>query len=425
MEELNMRVTVFCIMNVVFIMGLHLILSAVLPRKEGKRVFTTAAYMLFYFINTLNYIFVNDPNLNFLAFAGCLIAVAMLCYKGKVFNKVIICTIIIGCIFLIEMASAYFVAAVYKGMLNVVLEDERGAAMIIVMSKFLTFSAGLIMSGYEPTKLHGMKVPYYCVLFLLVPLCSLMMIMCCFMGEDTGSIVVKNGLLTASIILILLVNIGIYLLFGIVAREYEERMVYAKELSKLLVYQENSEIQKMHTREMERLRHDTKKMLVGIKRHLKGQDYEKAFGLIDTELHAICVNSYTVRTGYQEVDNLVNHKISYAESIGIKIEAKFLLSSGISRQDIDDICILTDYLLDHAVASCRSAKTGRQIRFFMETVKGFLRIRVTFPYFGEVMGTKASEMREKEIRKIIGRHQGSIDCNEENQEFCYDIVYFI
>lgn len=422
MDLLNMKNVIFLITNIPFIYSFHLILKSFFEWDKSKRRLTVFLYILFYFINTANYIFINRPSLNLLGFILFFTIILSICYKGNVRNKCIIGGLIIGCGFLMEMASAYFVAMIFHDVLHTALSSNQETILIIIVSKFLIFTSGLYISSHEPEKYSGLEVPHFCmIVFLMLPFCSLFLIMCFFM-EENSNLIIKNAMLTAGIVLIFIMNLGVFVLFQIVIFEYNKRNMYEKEISRSTVYKENDIIQRKNLMDMERYQHDTKKVLLRLKKQLQLNQLDQAMELLDSEIRRLYTNKQVINTGQPELNNLINHKLSYCGSTGISISTRIMLGNKEPYQDITDLCILVECLLDIAIDSCNCADTEKRIDFLMEIVKETYHIRIRFPFADEIIASKDYNKKIVEIQNIIKKYDGSLLEEQQLTALCLDVI---
>lgn len=406
---LCMKNYLFIILNVPFIYSFHLILKSFLPCRTDRKKRILIYYSLFYLVNTTNYIFINKPVLNLIGFLCCFLLIEYTCYKGNAIYKALIGSIICVCSFLIEMASAYFVAIFYEDILKEALSDTNYTILMIVISKFILFTAGLILSGRRNPGRYEIKAPYYWSMFSLVPICGLFLIFCFYMGEGRKVMYVRNILFTITIVLIFILNIAVYGLLDLVIKEFQKRTLYEIELSKVAAYKENGQIMRKHQLDLERYRHDVKRALVLIKKNALNHNDNAILKIVDAEIKTMYELRVVVNTGYTEIDNIINHKMSYAESLGIKSSIIILLGSNTLSCDEEDLCILIGNLLDNMIESCASAETsctGAVIRFEMESIQGNIHIAVFCPIRSAIKFSAAYQERCKVIQSIANKYNG-------------------
>lgn len=341
-------------------------------------------------------------------FLSSFFIIELVCYKGVFLYKVLIGGMICGCSFLLEMAAAYFVAVLHQDILKVVLLQDVQATMIIVISKYMIFAFALFLSKRKSPRYHKNKVPCDWMIFAMVPICSLLLIVCFFLGEETANISLKYALIMIVILLIFAIHIGIYGLLELVSKEYDTRLRYEKELSRAIVYEENSKIQKKYMNDMEVYRHNIKRDYFQMRTHIVNGEYDVVLGMLEQGIKDMYVVQPIINAGVMELDNLLNHKITYARSIGIKLNVTVRLETSTLPADIKEICILIEHLLDMAIESCGVSQASFSIGFQLKGVKSSMHIVLNYPYMESFDDETVFVEKAGELKRIIKKLNGSV-----------------
>lgn len=422
MDIVGLKTSIFLITNIAFMVSLHLFFKTFLEWDKNY-IATICVYMFFYTTNSLSYLLVNDPNMTFCVFAGCFFLTELTCYKGRLLNKLIIGALILGCSFFVEMSSAYFIAAIYRKFLKVILSNEVQTIMVIVLSKIGFFTLALYLSRKNLKKQSQLNIPYDSVLFILIPICSILVIMSLFVGEGEEGIGLKNTLVVLVVVLFFIMNSGLYGLLEILSREYEEKSKYERELSKASIYKENNDIQKKNIMEMEKYRHDANRRNVLIRRYIEEKKYDAAIELLTQEIASFHIGTYIANTGILELDYMLNHKIAYARSQKVKTKTTIILDTK-PQYDDKELCILIGNQYDIAIAACSTVLERPFINFYMENTKNTLHISMSHPCPDSNVLNLKYKNNVKEIDRIIKKYHGTKMCDESYSYYTVDILLF-
>lgn len=151
-----------------------------------------------------------------------------------------------------------------------------------------------------------------------------------------------------------------------------ERLRYEREIA---MYKQDNE----HRKEIRRLNHDMKNLLIGVDGALCAMDIDEAHRMISEYLKCCCDVSEKSGpvSGNSALDYIVSAKKSKAEKLGIAFHYD-IAPLGVQISETD-ICILLGNILDNAIEACEQLSSEKTIELKMRCINGMLYISCKNP----------------------------------------------
>lgn len=431
-EEL--KTGIFLVTNTMFVYSYYLIFREIFGGHGSHKRRVALCYMAFYLINSGMYLMKIPPMITLAGFIAMVSACLVCCYPGRWKRKLLVGVIVISYSFLIEMASGYLVAAFFKDALGSVLSRAHHETIIIVISKILMLLSAITLSLGKRSYHIERKPPHYIGMLLLVPVCSVLLVICIFMGDREQNRETVNYIILAGVLLVFLLNMGVYYLISRICSAYDREMSYQELERQLQLYSENSQIQKQFIIEMERYRHDVKNLYICLSGYLKEGRWEKAQEALQREMGVIRKINSIIDTGNPELDYLMNHKVSYASSKGVEVTASFQLVEPV-RIEVSDLYNLLGNILDNAIEAVEAMEEAYPVEFNLESRKGVLYTCAKNHFTGErkkneagFLSTKRDGKRHgyglKTIESITEKYDGFMKIETSKTEFKLEAILY-
>ncbi len=181
--------------------------------------------------------------------------------------------------------------------------------------------------------------------------------------------------------------------------------------------------------ELQKLRHDTKHILVLVNQYILKKDFDKLNQLFE-EVNVVTNSSNYIFTGIQGIDSILNQKISVANSLNIKSKMTINVDNRINIDD-KDLAIILGNLLDNSIEN--NDPNDKHLWVEIKIINEYLFIKVTNK-IKESNKEKNSWLKTKKenkenhgygilsIKSIVRKYEGSLDFYESNQVFNAEVL---
>lgn len=181
--------------------------------------------------------------------------------------------------------------------------------------------------------------------------------------------------------------------------------------------------------ELQKLRHDTKHILVLVNQYILKKDFDKLNQLFE-EVNVVTNSSNYIFTGIQGIDSILNQKISVANSLNIKSKMTINLDNRINIDD-KDLAIILGNLLDNSIEN--NDPNDKHLWVEIKIINEYLFIKVTNTIKESTKEKKSWLKTKKEnkenhgfgilsIKSIVRKYEGSLDFYESNQVFNAEVL---
>ena len=181
--------------------------------------------------------------------------------------------------------------------------------------------------------------------------------------------------------------------------------------------------------ELQKLRHDTKHILVLANQYILNKDFDKLNQLFE-EVNVVTNSSNYIFTGIQGIDSILNQKISVANSLNIKSKMTINVDNRINIDD-KDLAIILGNLLDNSIEN--NDPNDKHLWVEIKIINEYLFIKVTNTIKESTKEKKSWLKTKKEnkenhgfgilsIMSIVRKYEGSLDFYESNQVFNAEVL---
>lgn len=245
-----------------------------------------------------------------------------------------------------------------------------------------------------------------------------------FQGRETGNIY-QNQLLShgANLILAVLCLCGAaFFIFGMerIYREQKQKERYQGQVEAYRMLEEQYLC-------MERLRHDMKNHVLGLRGLLERREWEKMEQYLQKMEEAGALAEPEETTGNHVVDVLLGQKRQRAKQASISWECQVQFGKHMEADDFD-LCVILGNILDNAIDACEKSQGERWICVQSGIVKDFLLLEVkNSTEEKELPKPSKAAFREhgiglNNVREAVEKYNGAVNIELKDQVFAISVL---
>ena len=392
-----------------------------LRSKENNSINTKILCAVGFVVNWLVYQFIPIPLLLTISAFGAVLLLAILEYKGNLFEKMLVVAL--------NMAVGVAIEGIVWRLLVWLNDENINEALGNLMSQLLLL---ILVASLERciSKEKDMRLSWGSYVNML-----LVSIGGALLSEiliDTVGI--SNKLVTSGLCIICIMNIGTYYMYEKVSEAYQEKMQKTVLENRLAMYQNQFEIIHEARQDMKQLRHDMKNHFLLVEGYLQKGKYAEAQKYIEQLAEKTASAKEYVNTGNDELDSILNYKLARADNLNSKVDVKIEVPRERFMSDFD-LNMLLSNLMDNALEAIEK-KEERILTVRIKYIKRMLYISVYNSYNGNVKkeGNKLLTTKTKKeehgigmtsIQRIVDKYQGEMTIQTSEDMFKTDIIMFV
>ncbi len=371
-------------------------------------------YVVFFLLNSGAYLLFANPLLNILTRLVPFFLISLL-YDTKMSTRFLATLTIYAMGMLCD--GVMFTIAQWIPFSEVVFSSGFATALALFFVALAAGKLSMIRSNAQK------RLPLtYMLALLFVPIGS-MIVANVGMGEyDFGSILMAMILLG--------INVVVFGLYDVLLRTetlraekeiyFQQNKYYANQIRLLEHAQEN----------MQFLRHDMKNHLARMSALLQNEEYDKLKGYLQQTIAKMHPASEYLSTGNNDLDCLINYKLSLAEAMGTEITVHTELPQELFVSDFD-MTVLMGNLLDNALEALRVCPK-KQLDLSLLYQKEMLNIGIRNTYMKE-MGKKKRFAAEdemlhgfglKSVHQAVQNYNGHMQIDESDTYYTVQVLLY-
>ena len=177
---------------------------------------------------------------------------------------------------------------------------------------------------------------------------------------NMNNIIESTAALAVTIIIVISFICTFYIFNVIIKSERKTALLTAEQLrfeQEIAMYKQDNE----HRKEIQRLNHDMKNMLIGVDGALNAMNTDEAHRMINEYLKCCCdiTEKSVAVSGNSALDYIVGAKKAKAEELGITLHYDIAPCSVHIAET--DICILLGNIIDNAIEACEQLSTKKRL----------------------------------------------------------------
>ena len=233
---------------------------------------------------------------------------------------------------------------------------------------------------------------------------------------------------------ILIINLGIFYLYHLVAENYRNQRENDIYRQQTLIYRNQLDVITESQGRIRALRHDMKNHIMALQLLLQKKDLEEAHRYLGSMQDFMANPSEYVVTGNESVDGLLNYKLQRANEILNVVEARVNIPEKLMLHSFD-LNVVLGNLLDNAIEAAVRTKE-KELKLAIRLEKGILFIHIRNSCKGIADGRAERLETTKEdaanhgiglgnVKRIIEKYHGEMDLMCENGCMETDIIMYI
>lgn len=407
-----------------YILGIYVEIRYIklfLRSKENSSINTKLLCAVGFAVNWLVYQFIPISLLLTISAFGAVLLVAILEYKGNLFEKMLVVAL--------KMAVGVAIEGVIWRLLVWLNGENINEALGNLMSQLLLliFVVTLERCISKDKEMRLSWGSYINMILVSIGGATLSEILIDTVG-------ISNKLATLGLCIICVMNIGTYYMYEKVSEAYQEKMKKTVLENQIVMYQNQFEIIHEARQDMKQLRHDMKNHFLLIEGYLQKGKYAEAQEYIGQLAEKTSSVKEYVNTGNDELDSILNYKLGRANNLNCKADVKIEVPRERFMSDFD-LNMLLSNLMDNALEAIEKTEE-KVLTVRIKYIKRMLYISVYNSYNGNVKkeGNKllTTKVKKEEhgigmtcIQSIVDKYHGEMTIQTAEDMFKTDIIMYV
>ena len=382
-----------------------------------EKIKEAIGYVLYYVVTVVIFLKFQYPLYTILAnWIGLLLLTGG--YKGSIKKKVLIATLVYSIGMVIEILVAFI-------FYNYAIGDTT-SQVASIFTTLICYCIKIIVEKIVKSK-EKCDVSFPWLSLLVVPIVScinLYFLVAANLNNRILLIVESAGVLSINILLIVVY----YQLNMAHEKQLEQRYIEEQ----MHIYENQLEVMQQSEQKVHSLRHDMKKHMQNIYLMTQNGQYTEVLQCLEDMQISLENPKEYVKTGYVEVDGILNYLLEKGEKAGISMEYKVKITKKLSLKAYE-LNVLLRNLLDNAITAAREAEE-KYISIHMLAEKDMLVIEIKNSYTGEIrtkgeyiLSTKTGKKHGiglRNVKNLVESKQGTLQIEYDEKEFrVYAIIY--
>ncbi len=400
--------------------------SQSLGLKRSKFVTYLIGAMLCAVMTTVSSVFTGTPLVPIFVFT------AFVCYSlifgGKLHTKIFTAAAVFLSMILGELFSGILLMTIHHGNLDYIQNNPIFYLQGAILSKLFMFIELLIFRLFKEKdySIVNRKTVLSLSVITISSIASVYFI--AMYVYNTKNIIESTAALAVTIIIAVSFICTFYIFNVIIKSERKTSLLNAERIKleqEIAMYKHDNE----HRKEIQRLNHDMKNMLIGVDGALNAMNIDEAHRMIGEYLKCCCDISEksAAVSGNNAVDYIVSAKKTKADELGIAFH--YDIAPNEVQIAETDICTLLGNILDNAIDACEQLAAGKKIELKMRCINGMLYIGCKNPTEQKDVSLITTKPDKEQhgfgtvtINKIANKYGGHANYKIEDDLFVCEII---
>lgn len=376
--------------------------------------------VIYWLINSLVYLFLQNDTCNLLTSIGGVIFIVLIAYNGSILKRIMAAILALS----MRMASETIIWYIFTP----ADPGSQSKLMMNIVSVLMYLGLQLLVDHFCHLKKGDLASEKYYLLIMVFPFLSIWFIYLLFADKVNDSLV-----LFGILFIILILNFFLFYLYNKIYELGKEK--YEKQLLKeeIQMYERRFETMQQSRDRIRALRHDLLHHLQMLQHFALTGNTEQLVDYIGRMNEQIELATRGVNTGNDAVDAILDFIIEKAKREGAAITVK----SSIPKKEfisIFDINILLSNLLDNAIEGVKGC-SDKEIHLNIKTEQGLLCICVENQYDGILYQEKNRYLTCKNedghgiglqnVSDIVDKYHGIMKIETENHIFKVNLILYL
>lgn len=376
--------------------------------------------VIYWLINSLVYLFLQNDTCNLLTSIGGVIFIVLIAYNGSILKRIMAAILAFSMGMVSETIIWYIFTPADPG--------SQSKLMMNIVSVLMYFGLQLLVDHFCHLKKGDLASEKYYLLIMVFPFLSIWFIYLLFADKVNDSLV-----LFGILFIILILNFFLFYLYNKIyelGKEKYEKQFLEEEVQ---MYARRFETMQQSRDKIRALRHDLLHHLQMLQHFALTGNTEQLVDYIARMNEQIEIATRGVNTGNDAVDAILDFMIEKAKREGTAITVK----SSISKEEfisIYDINILLSNLLDNAIEGVKGC-SDKEIHLNIKTEQGLLCICVENQYDGILYQEENRYLTRKNedghgiglqnVSDIVDKYHGIMKIETENHIFKVNLILYL
>ncbi len=391
-----------------------------LKNNIRSRRWRSGGIVIYWLINSLVYLFLQNDTCNLLTSIGGVIFIVIIAYNGSILKRIMAAILALS----MRMASETIIWYIFTP----ADPGSQSKLMMNIVSVLMYFGLQLLVDHFCHLKKGDLASEKYYLLIMVFPFLSIWFIYLLFADKVNDSLV-----LFGILFIILILNFFLFYLYNKIyelGKEKYEKQFLEEEVQ---MYARRFETMQQSRDKLRALRHDLLHHLQMLQHFALTGNTEQLVDYIGRMNEQIEIATRGVNTGNDAVDAILDFMIEKAKREGTAITVK----SSILKEEfisIYDINILLSNLLDNAIEGVKGC-SDKEIHLNIKTEQGLLCICVENQYDGILYQEENRYLTRKNedghgiglqnVSDIVDKYHGIMKIETENHIFKVNLILYL
>lgn len=391
-----------------------------LKNNIRSRRWRSGGIVIYWLINSLVYLFLQNDTCNLLTSIGGVIFIVLIAYNGSILKRIMAAILALS----MRMASETIIWYIFTP----ADPGSQSKLMMNIVSVLMYLGLQLLVDHFCHLKKGDLASEKYYLLIMVFPFLSIWFIYLLFADKVNDSLV-----LFGILFIILILNFFLFYLYNKIYELGKEK--YEKQLLKeeIQMYARRFETMQQSRDKIRALRHDLLHHLQMLQHFALTGNTEQLVDYIGRMNEQIELATRGVNTGNDALDAILDFIIEKAKREGAAITVK----SSIPKKEfisIYDINILLSNLLDNAIEGVKGC-SDKEIHLNIKTEQGLLCICVENQYDGILYQEENRYLTRKNedghgigiqnVSDIVDKYHGIMKIETENHIFKVNLILYL
>ena len=391
-----------------------------LKNNIRSRRWRSGGIVIYWLINSLVYLFLQNDTCNLLTSIGGVIFIVIIAYNGSILKRIMAAILALS----MRMASETIIWYIFTP----ADPGSQSKLMMNIVSVLMYFGLQLLVDHFCHLKKGDLASEKYYLLIMVLPFLSIWFIYLLFADKVNNSLV-----LFGILFIILILNFFLFYLYNKIyelGKEKYEKQFLEEEIQ---MYERRFEMMQQSRDKLRALRHDLLHHLQMLQHFALTGNTDQLVDYIGRMNEQIEIATRGVNTGNDAVDAILDFMIEKAKREGAAITVK----SSIPKEEfisIYDINILLSNLLDNAIEGVKGC-SDKEIHLNIKTEQGLLCICVENQYDGILYQEENRYLTRKNedghgiglqnVSDIVDKYHGIMKIETENHIFKVNLILYL
>lgn len=404
-ERSNMETVLYLSSNLVHAYAISVFFKLILGKNKYNRHIEVLSFLGYYLINSLGFLLYNNLIINLATNIIPLLIISLQYKKSNGQRIFFVCSI---------QALAMFIDLLIFSVLPNSIIVQKGIFQNISLLIFV-----FILNYFIENKSVDFKSKSIW-LTVAVAFGTIIVGQLTINEFDSKSMIVS--------IILLLINLLNFYMYDKELKQIQMRHTLKLIETSNQAYQNQLKIMNESQKKIRFLRHDMKNHMFKVKKLISNSEYDKATSYINEMTDAMLVDNEYVNTGNNDVDCLLNYKLSIAKEIGVEFVCEVKLPKDLIVTSFDLTTILGN-LLDNALNALKMVE-NKYLVISIKYIKGTIRIDLenTYNKEYEVNKKKGSDSEHGlgllSVEQALEKYHGVVKHSQTEKKYYVNVFMY-